>query len=272
MRLLSDSLFNLADDVLNFSCVLFSNAISFQVGVVRELASLLLDCAFDFVKVTGCLIFCARFHRDSLLCSVVVVDSLKSMGGYSHLDCLRPGKTLFGEVSLPDSEPCIDQYRTIGSLIAGHNCSQGSAQQGSQTQAGLGERLSETHQPMANRHARSEQRRALQSVHRSQFDDQHYRPVLIRQRPESRPTVSTWATLMPNVSARRRYVRFGCGRNNHCDCADCVAHPARVIRLGVQSCWPGVDPIAVPGSSVGVHAPGTRVSSASGMSYGRCRF
>ena len=46
----------------------------------------------------------------------------------------------------------------------------------------------------------------------------------------------------------------------------------RVIRLGVQSCWPGVDPIAVPGSSVGVHAPGTRVSSASGMSYGRCRF
>jgi hypothetical protein len=32
MRLLSNSLFNLTDGVLNFSCVLFSNAISFQVG------------------------------------------------------------------------------------------------------------------------------------------------------------------------------------------------------------------------------------------------
>ena len=50
------------------------------------------------------------------------------MGDYSHLDCMRPGKTLSGEVSSPDSEPCIDQYRTVGSLIAGHNCSQGSAQ------------------------------------------------------------------------------------------------------------------------------------------------
>jgi hypothetical protein len=80
------------------------------------------------VKRAGCLIFCARFHRDSLLCSVVVVDSLTPMGDYSHLDCMRPGKTLSGEVSSPDSEPCIDQYRTVGSLIAGHNCSQGSAQ------------------------------------------------------------------------------------------------------------------------------------------------
>jgi hypothetical protein len=149
IRLGSYSLFNLADDVLNFSGVLFSNAISFQVGILRELAGLLLDCAFDFVKLAGCLIFCARFHRGSLLCSVVVVDSLKSMDGYSHLDCLRPGKTLFGEVSLPDAEPCIDQYRTIGSLIAGRNCSQGNAQQGGQTQAGVGKRLSETHQPKA---------------------------------------------------------------------------------------------------------------------------
>ena len=153
IRLCSYSLFNLADDVLNFSCVLFSNAISFQVGVLRDLAGLLLDSAFDFVKVAGCLIFCARFHRGSLLCSVVVVDSLKSMDGYSHLDCLRPGKALFGEVSLPDAEPCIDQYLTIGLLIAGRNCSQGSAQQGDQTQAGLAERLSEPHQPMASRHA-----------------------------------------------------------------------------------------------------------------------
>jgi hypothetical protein len=54
---------------------------------------------------------------------------------------------------LPDSEPCIDQYRTIGSLIAGHNCSQGSAQQGGQTQAALGKRLPETHQAMPLKHA-----------------------------------------------------------------------------------------------------------------------
>ena len=101
MRLLSNSLFNLTDGVLNFSCVLFSNAISFQVGVLRDLAGLLLDCAFDFVKVACCLIFCARFHRDSLLCSVIVVDSLKSMGGCSHLECLRPGKTLLVKYPCP---------------------------------------------------------------------------------------------------------------------------------------------------------------------------
>ena len=52
-------------------------------------------------------------------------------------------------VSLLDVEPCIDQYPMIGLLIAGLNCSQGSAHQGGQTQAGLGERLSETHQLMA---------------------------------------------------------------------------------------------------------------------------
>ena len=59
-----------------------------------------------------------------------------------------------------------------------------------------------------------------------------------------------WVTLMPNVSARRRYVRFGFGRNNYCDCSDCVARPSRVIRLGVQSSWSGVGPVAVPRSSV----------------------
>src|ERR1035441_146654 len=103
MRLLSNSLFNLTDGVLNFSCVLFSNAISFQVAVLRDLASLLLDCAFDFVKVACCLIFCARFHRDSLLCLVIVVDSLKSTVGYSHLDCMRPDKSSSGKF------PCLMQ-------------------------------------------------------------------------------------------------------------------------------------------------------------------
>jgi hypothetical protein len=74
LDLFAYSLFNPADDVLNFSGVLFSNAISFEVGVIRDLAGLLLDCAFDFVKLAGCLVFCARFHRGSLLYSVVVVD------------------------------------------------------------------------------------------------------------------------------------------------------------------------------------------------------
>jgi hypothetical protein len=50
MRLLSNSLFNLAYKVLNFSGVPFSITISFQVGVLRELAGLMLDCAFDFVN------------------------------------------------------------------------------------------------------------------------------------------------------------------------------------------------------------------------------
>jgi hypothetical protein len=55
--------------------------------------------------------------------------------------------------------------------------------------------------------------------------------VLIRRQPESGPIVSAWVTLMPYVSARRRDVRFGCGRNNSCDRADCVARPSRLIRL-----------------------------------------
>jgi hypothetical protein len=39
---------------LNFSGILFSSAISFQVGVLGKLAGILLDCAFDFVKQVGC--------------------------------------------------------------------------------------------------------------------------------------------------------------------------------------------------------------------------
>ena len=71
VRLFSDSLFNLADSLLNFPDILFSSAISFQVGVLGKLAGLLLDCAFDFVKLACCLIVRAGFHRDSLLCLVV---------------------------------------------------------------------------------------------------------------------------------------------------------------------------------------------------------
>jgi hypothetical protein len=74
---------------------------------------------------------------------------LKSAYVSLHLDDLLPGKTLIGEVALPDAERCVYQYGTVGLLIAGRNCSQGSAHQGGQTQAGLGERLSETHQLMA---------------------------------------------------------------------------------------------------------------------------
>src|ERR1035437_3585422 len=131
MRLLSNSLFNLTDGVLNFSCVLFSNAISFQVGVLRDLAGLLLDSAFDFVKVAGCLIFCARFHRVSLLCLVVGFNLLRSIESSLRLECLRPGGDLFREVSLPDVEPSIDEYPTIRLLKAGQNCASGRAQRAS---------------------------------------------------------------------------------------------------------------------------------------------
>ena len=61
IRLFSDSLFNLADNFLNFSVILFSSAVSFQVGVLGKLAGVLLDCAFDFVKRACCLIVRARF-------------------------------------------------------------------------------------------------------------------------------------------------------------------------------------------------------------------
>src|ERR1017187_1429679 len=63
IRLCSDSLFNLADNLLNFSDILFSSAISFQVGVLGNLAGLLLDCAFDFMKLACCLIVRAGFHQ-----------------------------------------------------------------------------------------------------------------------------------------------------------------------------------------------------------------
>jgi hypothetical protein len=52
-------------------------------------------------------------------------------------------------VSLLDVEPCIDQYPMIGLLIAGLNCSPGSAQTGGQAQDGLGKRLSEMRRPMS---------------------------------------------------------------------------------------------------------------------------
>src|SRR5664279_2514327 len=127
IRLFSDSLFNLADKALNFASVFLSSTISLQVGVAGKFAGLLPDCAFDFVKLACCLIVRARFHHGSLLCSVVVFDSLTSVDGSLRLDCLRPGKALFGEASLPDVEPCIDQYPMMRLLNAGRNCSPGRA-------------------------------------------------------------------------------------------------------------------------------------------------
>src|ERR1035437_5036958 len=69
--LFSDSLFNLADKVLQFARVLFSSAVGFEVGVVGKLAGLLLDCAFDFVNLACCLVARAQFHREVPLCSMV---------------------------------------------------------------------------------------------------------------------------------------------------------------------------------------------------------
>ena len=77
-RLCSNGFFNLADGVLDFSGILFSSAISLQIGVLRDLAGRLPDYAFDFVKLACCLIVCARFHHDSLFCSVVAFNSLRS--------------------------------------------------------------------------------------------------------------------------------------------------------------------------------------------------
>jgi len=71
MLFLSYSLLNLASNVLDFPDILFSSAISLQIRVAGKFADLLLDRAFDFVKLAGCLIFCAWFHHDSLLCSVI---------------------------------------------------------------------------------------------------------------------------------------------------------------------------------------------------------
>ncbi len=51
MRLLSDSLFDLTDGVLNFSGILFSSAISLQIRVAGNFAGLLPDYAFDFAKL-----------------------------------------------------------------------------------------------------------------------------------------------------------------------------------------------------------------------------
>ena len=134
IRLCSDSLFNLADNFLNFSGILFSSAISFQVGVLGKLAGLLLDCAFDFVKLACCLIVRARFHHDSLLCLVVGFNLWRPIESSLRLERLRPGKDLFWEVSLPDVEPSIDQYPTIRLLKAGQNCASGRAQGASCTE------------------------------------------------------------------------------------------------------------------------------------------
>jgi hypothetical protein len=49
--------------------------------------------------------------------------------------------------------------------------------------------------------------------------------------PESGPIMSAWVTLM---SARRDYVRYGCGGNNYCDSGDCVARASRVKRVSSQ--------------------------------------
>jgi len=47
IRLCPDGLLDLAYPLLSFAGILFSSAVSFQVGVFGKLARLLLDCAFD---------------------------------------------------------------------------------------------------------------------------------------------------------------------------------------------------------------------------------
>src|ERR1035438_10821462 len=98
IRLCSDSLFNLADSLLNFSGILFSLAISRQVGVRGKLAGLLLDCAFDFVEIACCLIVRAGFHHDSLLWSVVGFNLLRSIESSLRLQCQRLGRDPLGKL------------------------------------------------------------------------------------------------------------------------------------------------------------------------------
>ena len=71
IRLFSDSLFNLAAPVMNFACILFGSAISFQIKVLGKLADFLFDCSFNFVELACCFIVRARFHQEFLLCSVI---------------------------------------------------------------------------------------------------------------------------------------------------------------------------------------------------------
>ena len=108
--LFSDSLFNLADKALNFASVFLSSAIGLQVGAAGKFAGLLLDCAFDFVELACCLIVCARFHFSPLLGGCFRFVEVRER--LLRFDCLRPGGPLW-EVSLPDIEPCIDQYRMM---------------------------------------------------------------------------------------------------------------------------------------------------------------
>jgi hypothetical protein len=72
IRLFADSLFDLANPVLNFAGILFSSAISFQVGFVGKLADFLLDCSFDFVELACGFIVRARFHHEFLLYSQLI--------------------------------------------------------------------------------------------------------------------------------------------------------------------------------------------------------
>jgi hypothetical protein len=42
--------------------------------------------------------------------------------------------------------------------------------------------------------------------------------------------MAAWVTLMPEVFDWRDYVRYGCGLNNYCDSADCVARASCDVR------------------------------------------
>ncbi len=55
--------------------------------------------------------------------------------------------------------------------------------------------------------------------------------VLLRRKPGSSPTMSAWVLLMPYVSDRRNYVRYGFGGNNYCRSGDCLARASRVKQV-----------------------------------------
>src|ERR1035438_5812052 len=118
--LFSDSLFNLADKVLNFARVLFSSAVSFKAGVVGKFAGLLLDCAFDLVNLACSLIARAQFHSDIPLCSMVRFNRLRFIEISLRLEGPRPGETRLGrlpcrmQILLSTSMQRSDYCRLVG--------------------------------------------------------------------------------------------------------------------------------------------------------------
>jgi len=104
VRLCSDGLFDLANNVLDFTCILFSHAISFKIGVLDDLAGLLFDCACRFVKLACRLVLCAGFHYDSLLFAVIGFGSSRSFEISLRHEHLKQAATVFQRIAFAERQ------------------------------------------------------------------------------------------------------------------------------------------------------------------------